>query len=136
MEKIHFVNGQTPYINDTNLNQMQDNIENEINDKGKYSTNEIKIGTWINGKPLYRKVFNLGAYTFLDGDNSYSIPQLNIDELVLGRLFFKNSNKHYVFHMSVPYSLQVTNQNIYFICSETFTCQQCYIVLEYTKTTD
>ena len=26
-----------------------------------YSTNETKIGTWINGKPLYRKVVNFGA---------------------------------------------------------------------------
>lgn len=29
MEKINFINGETP-INDTNLNQMQDNIENAI----------------------------------------------------------------------------------------------------------
>ena len=136
MEKINFANGQAPYINDTNLNQMQDNVEEEITKKGKYSTTETIIGTWINGKPIYRKVFNLGAYTFIDGDNVYPISSLNIDELVLGRLFFKHSNKHYAFHMSVPYSLQVTNQNIYFICSEAFTCQQCYIVLEYTKTTD
>lgn len=30
MEKINFINGETP-INDTNLNQMQDNMENAIN---------------------------------------------------------------------------------------------------------
>lgn len=30
MEKINFINGETP-INDTNLNQMQDNIETAIN---------------------------------------------------------------------------------------------------------
>lgn len=30
MEKITFKNGQAPYINDTNLNKMQDNIENTI----------------------------------------------------------------------------------------------------------
>lgn len=31
MTKITFVNGTTPAINDTNLNQMQTNIENAIN---------------------------------------------------------------------------------------------------------
>lgn len=30
MDKITFKNGQAPYINDTNLNQMQDNIEKAI----------------------------------------------------------------------------------------------------------
>lgn len=30
MEKITFKNGQAPYINDTNLNQMQNNIEKEF----------------------------------------------------------------------------------------------------------
>lgn len=32
MTKITFVNGTTPAINDTNLNQMQTNIENAINE--------------------------------------------------------------------------------------------------------
>lgn len=33
MKKITFKNGQTPYVNDTNLNQMQNNIEEAINTK-------------------------------------------------------------------------------------------------------
>lgn len=31
MEKINFVNGQSPYISATNLNNLQDNVENAIN---------------------------------------------------------------------------------------------------------
>ena len=31
MEKINFVNGSQPAINDTNLNQLQTNVENSIN---------------------------------------------------------------------------------------------------------
>lgn len=31
MKKITFKNGQAPYVSDTNLNQMQDNIEEDIN---------------------------------------------------------------------------------------------------------
>lgn len=33
---------------------------------GKYSTDEIRIGTWIDGKPLYRKVIN-NPYTCTSG---------------------------------------------------------------------
>lgn len=36
-------------------------IENEvISVNSIYSTDEIRIGTWIDGKPLYRKTFDLG----------------------------------------------------------------------------
>ena len=61
MEKINFVNGQSPYISATNLNNLQVNVENAINKNATYSNNEIEIGTWIDGKPLYRKVVNFGT---------------------------------------------------------------------------
>ena len=33
----------------------------EVEDKGEiYSTTETRVGTWIDGKPLYRKVVDLG----------------------------------------------------------------------------
>lgn len=60
MNKINFENlpsTNTP-INATNLNQLQTNVENTLN---TYSTSEIRIGTWIDGKPLYRKVIDMGA---------------------------------------------------------------------------
>lgn len=45
MDKINFVNGTQPAINDTNLNQMQINIENAINGTILY---ENEAGTNIN----------------------------------------------------------------------------------------
>lgn len=66
MEKINFndlPNTDTP-INSSNLNQLQTNVENEINvlnNKFDYSTTEQIIGTWIDGKTLYRKVYDCGA---------------------------------------------------------------------------
>lgn len=32
----------------------------EVDSPNDYSTEETKIGTWIDGKPIYRKVFNFG----------------------------------------------------------------------------
>lgn len=34
---------------------------NYINNLVNYSTNEARVGTWIDGKPIYRKVFNIGT---------------------------------------------------------------------------
>lgn len=45
MNKINFVNGQAPYINGTNPNKMQDNIENAINEIVESGSNDN--GNWI-----------------------------------------------------------------------------------------
>lgn len=75
MEKINFKNKGEPGaipINANNLNLMQTNVENSfkssmtnsdtdtyscnyINNLNIYSTEETRIGKWIDGKPLYRK---------------------------------------------------------------------------------
>ena len=34
---------------------------NEVNGKDTYSTNEIAIGTWVDGKTIYRKTITLGV---------------------------------------------------------------------------
>ena len=82
MQKIEFENGELVTgayveINGTNypvhmpvysgntplsaeiFNQMQDNMEEGI--KTEYSTNELEIGTWVDGSKLYRKTINFGA---------------------------------------------------------------------------
>lgn len=45
MKKINFKNNEQPAINDTNLNLMQDNIENELNAIAtELSKSEIYVG--------------------------------------------------------------------------------------------
>ena len=74
MEKIIFEDlpsTNTP-LNASNLNKIQENVENninEINNKFNYSTEEKVIGTWIDGKKLYRKTFrieNIAIKNYLD----------------------------------------------------------------------
>lgn len=60
-------------------NVATDFVEGKIlNNKQIYSLGEIKIGTWINGKPLYRKVIIIPASSFGTGTassgTSISIP--------------------------------------------------------------
>ena len=55
MEKIVFVNNQAPALNQTNLNKMQDNIENAINEK----QDEIKSGTTLPATVVEGQIFLL-----------------------------------------------------------------------------
>ena len=67
----------TNYVDD----QVQD-AKDYTDEKSQevYSTTEIKIGTWINGKPLYRKSYNFGQ---VDG-TSYTINNAftNVAEVI------------------------------------------------------
>ena len=44
-----------------------------------YSTSEQRIGTWINGKPLYRKVIT-GAVPIANNDETYTTAQYDVAE--------------------------------------------------------
>lgn len=105
----------------------------------QYSTNETKIGTWIDGKPLYRKVF-VGTYA------DASIMQLNVDTLVNanGSAYISNSWRTFPFYIisnSKSYratlSLNTTNgAEIQLKEADAGVSRQVKLVLEYTKTTD
>lgn len=43
---------------------------NYVNGLETYSTTETRVGTWIDGKPIYRKVYLLSA---IAGSNSYTL---------------------------------------------------------------
>lgn len=80
MEKIKFINGETP-INDTNLNQMQDNMENAIPNviDNLESTSTTDALSAKQGKELNSAKSNKGTVLFeSSGDNSNSIT-LNDD---------------------------------------------------------
>ena len=61
-----------------------------------YSTNETVIGTWIDGKPLYRKVINLNCPkcskegTFADANTDVS--SLNIDYIIFKNIIRVSNN--------------------------------------------
>lgn len=162
--------GTTP-LNAENLNQMQKNAEDAIDEVGEaleetnqnienlttYSTTEQRIGTWINGKPLYRITFN-GTTLPTTGEKK---AEINISSLSISRGFFDVT--HSYFHDTTNgryYSLPVVNVStsgtgtttanssaqagIYF--NDTFTKivieggynmnWSATVTIEYTKTTD
>lgn len=68
MKKITFKNGQAPYVNDTNLNLMQNNIEEAINTKQNKLVNTnatLTVGTQL-GEVDINKVERCGNVCKVD----------------------------------------------------------------------
>ena len=131
MANIDFQNETTP-ISDTNLNSIQ-----EIS---VYSTNELEIGKWIDGKPLYRKVISFGA---LPNNTTKSLAH-NISNLkrVVRLEGFAGSSQNLggitlPHATSIPIALYVDNTNVNVKTNNDATpYTEAYIYVYYTKTTD
>lgn len=127
--------GDLSSLNTTDKSNLVSAI-NEVNSKDIYSTTETKIGTWIDGKDIYRKVINLGAFQFTNGLKNVTIPNTPIETLIKGNWIFKNSNKWY-FDYTTPDNIQYINATTISVGgNENINCQQFYIILEYTKPTE
>lgn len=114
-----------------------------------YSTEETRIGTWIDGKPLYRRVFNvttpLTASTSTSEILHVSIPVetivhiLGVSKSTSGQwrsvpYYITDTDRVYIGynppdHTSMPNSLRCS-------CGSDLVNKPLIIVLEYTKTTD
>ena len=109
----------------------------------KYSTDEQIIGTWIDGKPIYRKVFEISSIATGNAD-LVNIADLKIENLVNMWGTMKNSAGHMY---PMPLTDSSSNYSVIFIrASEAIrgrasdgsgaTITKVTIILEYTKTTD
>lgn len=146
MNKIEFKNlpDTTTPIDADNLNDLQDNVEEAINLVSNYSSEEKVIGTWIDNKPLYRKIIstgnlpntsvkninhgisNLDKYINMYGivsDGAYSIP--------LPYFYSSEMISTYGIGIEAP-----NNSSINIITGVDRTGYSGYVILEYTKTTD
>ena len=113
--------------------------ESEMN-KETYSTNETRIGTWINNKKLYRKVFEVTPTTTDWNYENHNIS--NLDKII--NCYGYASNSQYTSNR-IPlntYStsgidILVQTSRIAFKSTDSnLTNTPWVIVLEYTKTTD
>ena len=129
-------------LNANTFNTMQDNIENAIKDT--YSTDEIKIGTWINNKPIYRKVIDCGALPNANVKNvEHDISNLDTVTLIRGVAYNPTSETR----LPLPYSdIGSASWSVQMFCNQTqivlitgdnkSVYQQSCVIIEYTKTTD
>ncbi len=122
------------------------NLKNEYEELAKtYSTVEKKIGTWIDGKPLYRKVIST-TKSVPSGTTKIAHGISNVN-----KIFVENA---YIFHATNGYSYQLPSigydgnftdndyvwldrTNINIISNGSWgTAWEKVIILNYTKTTD
>ena len=141
--------GETVHLTgkDANGTSFEYGIENLITkcEEQSYSTTEVKTNmTWINGKPIYRKVMNYT--TDIVGTGSQQTLALgtinNIDTaVILTGTYLANTNQ-----ASIPYissggqaTLYVTNGgqvNMIHTTSSSVTIHRVSVTVLYTKTTD
>lgn len=138
--------GDITQLQTTNKNSIVNAI-NEVNTndttKGTYSTNETVVGTWIDNKPIYRKVLQVGA---LNGTN---IKKVNTPENIYfmlpyqGMLIDSNGNEFPINYNNI-YNLNEDIGSFYYKQENCINIKQLsefgivdgYIIIEYTKTTD
>jgi hypothetical protein len=119
------------------------NGDNPINVLNTYTTTEKKIGLWIDGKPLYRKVINTGqlpnattkqvahgisnvkrfinihGYAYTQNGQTYPLPWIHTTSVTYQTNIYCDST-----YVNIVTGVDRTNIN------------ESYVILEYTKTTD
>lgn len=109
---------------------------------GTFSTTETRIGTWLNGKPLYRRLLPV---TTAAGQQVYDIASWKVEIPVNLYGYVIKNGDHRPVNFAICFS---DNGAVYFVScfyvSNTIRLQSHsayagmsgYVILEYTKTTD
>ena len=109
---------------------------------GEYSTTEKIVGKWIDGKPIYRKVLNIGTVTSQKSYITHNIA--NLGKLVnLYGTFNRNDNVqqtipgNYTNWETYLYDVSSTVITLYFSNNQwNSNPYDIALIIEYTKTTD
>lgn len=120
-------------------------VKTYINDKVQdvYSTDEIRIGTWIDGKPIYRKAYYVNA--FANNSNVYlDINVENVDTVISANGYAKNSSHTETIFLNSSYSNAICDAIVWEESANKLRLHSTsdrsgysgYVWIEYTKTTD
>ena len=140
--------GTTP-LSASNMNAIQDNAEEAIDEvattleqlktdvenKHTYSTEEQVIGTWIDGKPLYRKVVTGTTKNVVSGEIDTKIGITNVDTVISYSANVDGWIITYLtrlINLSGTLRLDIMNQE----SDSGFSVKPFKCIVEYTKTTD
>ena len=118
--------------------------DNVISSEEIYSTTEKIIGTWINGKPIYRVVFviDLSDYSGQDLWIAHNLTNMDFFWINQGESKLTNSSEtipptFYYGSNSDWARLAINTSNIRFkYTNSSISSYILYVVIEYTKTTD
>lgn len=104
----------------------------------EFSTNELLVGKWIDGKDIFRKVINLGSITLSAGDNNFNHGISNLETVVNMRFLMKYTNGNWYYNWDMYRNLLVTSSKFNFVISsssDSATFPVAFVIIEYTKKT-
>lgn len=122
----------------------KDGVDYNLSTNDVYSTEEQVVGTWIDGKPLYKKTLEFTKIT--DCQLTESLATLDIDNLVVddaGSFFITDAN--FILPLNMSHTLDdyarvyfyKNNSSIYIEFGSVYTMSKdIYVTIKYTKTTD
>ena len=138
-------NGQLYYIlQDLSLNSTILETINQIENIGEYSETEKRIGTWINGKPLYRKVIDFGKLPNSTNKGvAHNIINLGMVTHLYGMAYNSSDTTQayplpFTTASNISGSIALASDETYvvIITGINRTNYFAYVVIEYTKNTD
>ena len=115
------------------LNNIYDYLDNLVDNKEEYSTDEIRIGTWIDGSAIYRKVIACNTGTLTSSWRKLVDAPTNISKLIKIRGIWTQFN--FPIYLSSEYHIAFRyNQNeIDVIGGSGFDNKDIYLIIDYTK---
>lgn len=126
-----------------NIEYDESTLKSTLDNRFNYSTEEQKIGKWIDGKPLYRKVIDCGN---LPNTSSKTVNTSisNID--MVTNIYGSASNGLIYYHLPhtsrwdsescIQIAYLKTNNVLELVTGSDRSSLYAYVILEYTKTTD
>ena len=124
------------------LNGNVPTFANTFSKSDLYSTDEVLIGRWIDGKPLYQKVINCGATPSRACTFPHGISNLETVVLLrgIGRINERWDFLPYPTPDSITYQVRLDilkSSNVRFSYgSGADLYQEVYVIIQYTKSTD
>ena len=125
-----------------NIDESSVNINRILCEKSVYSEEETRVGTWVDGKPLYRKSFIVKGITATE--YTFDLANLNMDMCLFD--FSHSVFKQGVYSLPFDFYGGTTDFNrvffqnnnaVVFKFGSVYTMSKdLYFTLEYTKTTD
>lgn len=127
------------------IKNAHNDTDNKLTNLIRYSTDEQIIGTWINNKPIYRKV--LSEIQITSSSQSINVDDLSIDKLIFLKPYYEGtagSTGDYNSDFDSYYISSTDYRRTFFRkVGSTYTLEYRGVangtvnyILEYTKTTD
>ena len=116
---------------------------NYVNNLETYSTNETRTGTWIDGKPVYRKVYQLTTPSTENSWMPLGTTGVNIDTIInfYGTVLETGPKKYNSINFGegsyyVHTAIYAGNNRDINMIQKGWSSLPCVITIEYTKATD